>query len=299
VAAFPEGDYAGVTPLAGVSALARDFDGFILDQWGILHDGTTPYEGAIECLEQLRRAGKHVVVLSNSGRNGAFNAGLMAKMGFHAGLVDRVVSAGDDARAAIERRSHAFHRRLGPRYYAFTRDGDISLLDGLPLRRVTRVEDADFLAVIGIDSPRVTLREYEPALLAGRARSLPMICANPDVTRPSPDGLLDAPGAIARRYEALGGEVFYHGKPYPAIYTACLEALAECARERIVAVGDALETDILGASRVGLRSAFSAGGIHLGELGGVWGKLPEAALWSRFLADAPARPDYMLPSFTW
>ena len=95
--------------LAGVRALARDYDAFILDQWGILHDGHRPYPGAIDCLEQLRAAGKHVVVLSNSGRSGEENLRLMAKMGFERRFFDRCISAGEDAREALERRSHAFH----------------------------------------------------------------------------------------------------------------------------------------------------------------------------------------------
>jgi len=299
VAASPDGAYDGVIALRSVAALARDYDGFILDQWGVLHDGTTPYPGAIDCLERLRGAGKHVVILSNSGRTGSFNVGMMARMGFEARHFDRVISAGDNAREAIERRTHAFHARLGRRYFAFTRDDDVSLFDGLNLLRASRVEDADFLAVIGIEAPRLTLAEYEPFLAAGAARKLPMVCANPDVTRPSPDGLVDAPGALARRYEARGGEVFYHGKPYPAIYESCLEALSGCARERIVAVGDSLEHDILGASRAGVRSAFLAGGIHLGEMGAAWGQLPDAGAWGNFLRDAPARPDYVLPAFAW
>jgi len=291
--------YGGVIARTGVAALARDYDGFIVDQWGVLHDGTKPYPGAIDCLEQLRAAGKHVVVLSNSGRTEAGNSRLMADIGFDPGLFDRVVSAGEDARNALYRRTHAFHARLGWRFFAFTRSDDVSLLAGLGLQRVGTVDEADFLMVIGIESPRMTLADYEPLLAAGVARNLPMVCANPDVTRVSPDGLVDAPGALARRYEALGGEVFYHGKPYPAIYAACLEALSGCARDRVVAVGDSIEHDILGASRVQLRSAFIAGGIHAVDLGIAWGELPAADAWQRFMRDAAARPDYIVPTFAW
>ena len=297
--ASPEPAYAGVTALPGIAALAREYDGFIVDQWGVLHDGARPYPGAIDCLERLRRAGKPVVVLSNSGRREAGNIGLMAEMGFDARLFDRFVSAGEDARAAIERRTHPFHARLGRRYYAFTRDDDASLLDGLALERVTRVEDADFLMVIGIESPRLGVADYKPLLAAGAARHLPMICANPDLTRVSPGGLVDAPGVLARRYERLGGEVFHHGKPHPAIYQSCLEALPVGARGKVVAVGDSIEHDVLGAVRAGLRSAFVAGGVHVADLVTAWGKLPEPAVWRRFLEGAIARPDYLLPAFVW
>jgi HAD superfamily hydrolase (TIGR01459 family) len=292
-------DYGGVIARTSVAALARDFDGFIVDQWGVLHDGTKAYPGAIDCLRQLRAAGKHVVILSNTGRREAANVELMAKMGFDPALYDRIVCAGEDARDAIQRRTHAFHARLGFKYFAFTRGDDVSLLAGLGLQRVGTVEEADFLMVIGIESPRMTLDDYEPLLAAGAARDLPMVCANPDVTRVSPEGLVDAPGALARRYEALGGAVFYHGKPYPAIYAACLEALSGCAGDRIVAVGDSIEHDILGASRAGVRSAFIAGGIHADDLGIAWGALPAPDAWERLMRNAVARPDYLVPTFTW
>ena len=284
--------------LEGVSALARSFDAFILDQWGVLHDGSSPYPGAIECLERLRAAGKHVVVLSNSGRSEEENLRAMAKMGLAGSLFDRCISAGDHAREALQLRSHPFHAALGRRYYAFTRDDNVSLMDGLGLERVARVEEADFLIVIGIDSPPRVAADYAPLLAAGAARRLPLVCANPDLVRPSPDGVLDAPGALAKLYEGLGGEVFYHGKPHPAIYESVLAALAPY-RGRIVAVGDAIETDVLGATRAGLPCAFVAGGIHAEELGIRWGETPDARVWERFLAGALAQPHFLLPAFTW
>jgi len=292
-------DYGGAVPVAGVSALAAAYDGFILDQWGVLHDGVRPYAGAIECLERLRAAGKRVVVLSNSGKREAENLRLMARMGFPETLFDHFVGAGEDARCAIAARSEPFHRALGRRCYAFTRDGDRSLIDGIGLEIVDRVETADFLAVIGIDSPQRNLRDYEAELRAGISRSLPMICANPDLVRVSPEGTVEAPGVLARRYEALGGAVFYHGKPHAAIYGTCLEALAVASQDRVVAIGDSIEHDVLGASRAGLRSAFVAGGIHAAELVTARGELPDARRWRDFAAKAVARPDYLLPAFVW
>jgi HAD superfamily hydrolase (TIGR01459 family) len=299
VPASPEADYGGVIAFDRVRELARGHDGFIIDQWGVMHDGTKPYPGAIECLEQLHAAGKHVVVLSNTGRPRTENIRMLAAMGFDARHFDRFVAAGEDAREAIERRATPFHAKLGRRFHAFTRgDNDVSLVEGIGLERVDRVADADFLIVIGIDSPRRSVADYEPELAEGAARKLPMICANPDIVRPSPQGLLDAPGALAQRYEQLGGEVFYHGKPHAAIYGSCLAALPGVAKDRVVCVGDSIEHDILGASRAGLKSAFVTGGIHAGELGAPWGQLPEPSAWKRFGEAAIARPDYLVPSFS-
>ncbi len=295
MAASPE---AGAIALPGIAALAERFDGLIVDQWGVLHDGARPYAGARECLERLREAGKHVVVLSNSGRREDANVRLMEEMGFSARLFDRMVSAGEDAREAIVARASPFHARLGTRCYALTRAGDRSILEGIGLAFVASVEEAEFLAAIGIDSPRRALADYETELRTARARNLPMVCANPDIARFSEGRLVDATGVLARRYEALGGEVFYHGKPWPAIYGSCIAALGHCAPGRVVAVGDSIEHDILGASRAGLPSAFIVGGIHAGELGAEHGG-PDAATWNAFESRAVARPDFRLPAFTW
>lgn len=281
-----------------VSSFAGAFDGYILDQWGVLHDGERPYPGAAECLRRLRGAGKHIVVLSNSSKRETDSLALMAQMGFDTRCIDRFVSAGEEARSALRERADRFHGALGTRCYAFTRGGDRSLLEGIGLEFVDEVGKADFLAVIGNDSPRRLLADYEPELRAGIARRLPMICANPDTARFTPQGLTEAQGVLARRYEALGGSVFYHGKPHPPIYRSCLEALA-CSADRVLAIGDSADHDVLGASRAGLRSALIPGGVHGAELGVAWGELPAPQAWRRFAANAPARPDYLLAAFNW
>jgi HAD superfamily hydrolase (TIGR01459 family) len=285
--------------LPGVAALARDYDGFIVDQWGVLHDGSRPYPGALDCLERLRAAGKHVVVLTNSGRGEAANLRLLEAIGFPARLFDHVVTAGEDARNAIVARATPFHARLGNRCLAFTRDGERAIFEGIGLAFVGTVREADFIAVIGIDSPRRNLVDYEAQLREGRERGLPMLCANPDISRFHEGRLVEASGVLARRYEELGGEVFYHGKPWPAIYASCLAALGHCPPARVIAVGDSIEHDVLGAARAGLASAFVVGGIHAAELRADAGGDADAAAWCAFEDAAEARPDYRIPAFRW
>ena len=290
--------YGAVLPVAGMANLAEAFDGFILDQWGVLHDGTQPYAGAAACLARLRAQDKRVVVLSNSGKREDYNLELMRRMGFERALFDRLVSAGEDARQAVAARNNLFHRALGTRCFAFTRDADRTVLEGIGLELVERVEDAEFLAVLGSDSPRRLLADYEAELRLGIVGRLPMICANADLWRFAAGGMIEGPGVLARRYEALGGAVFYHGKPHPAIYASCLEALG-CASGRVLAVGDSIDHDILGAHRAGIRSALVTGGVHAGALGMTWGEMPAADAWRAFAADAIATPDYLLPAFVW
>jgi HAD superfamily hydrolase (TIGR01459 family) len=281
-----------VRALPDVASLAALFDGFILDQWGVLHDGTRPYAGAAECLRKLHDAGKRVVVLSNTSKRAAETLALMSAMGFDMRSIDAMVSAGEEARAALKRRAP------GRRCYAFTRAGDHSLFEGIGLEFVERIDDAEFLAVIGSDAPARLAADYEGELRAGVARRLPMVCANPDTARFTPQGLTEGQGVLAQRYEALGGEVQYYGKPHPPIYRSCMEALG-CPPDKVVAIGDSVDHDVLGASRVGIASALIPGGVHGGELGVAWGGLPTEAAWRSFAARAPAQPDYLLAAFNW
>ena len=112
-----------------------------------------------------------------------------------------------------------------------------------------------------------TLDDYEPELRAMSNRGMAMICANPDIVIHRGETLIYCAGALARRYEELGGAVVYAGKPFVPIYDRAL-ALAEqirgapIAKSRLLAVGDGMKTDILGADRAGLDVLFVTGGIH-------------------------------------
>jgi len=270
------------------------YDGFLLDQWGVLHDGVRPYPDAVAALEMLRRAGKRVIILSNSGRSGAENAVLLAKMGFAPELYDEVVSAGDDAREALIARNEPFHHGLGRRCLLLARDGEAHLAEGLGLDLVDDVAMADFILLMTMDPPRQSVAGWMSLLRAASDRRLPMVCANPDLHRASPSGgLQEAPGLVARAYEQFGGAVRYHGKPQPRIYRTCLTKLG-LDPSRVVAIGDSLEHDIAGAQGAGIDSVFIAGGIHRGEIG--WdGAAMDAASCLALFARAGQSPTYALP----
>ena len=283
----------------GVRSLAERYDGFILDQWGVLHDGTTPYPGARDALERLHGTGKRIAILSNSGKRAGPNAALMAKIGFPPGLYHAMISAGEDAYQNLRQRRDPFYAALGHRCAALMRPADAVLLEGLGLEIVAELDHADFVLLIGLDPARPDVGAYEPLLREAAARALPMVCANPDIVRAAPDGLHPAPGMIARRYEQLGGTVRYHGKPHPPIYESCFASLGIADRGRVLAIGDSLEHDIVGAARAGIASALVAGGIHAAELGVAHGDLPSRHALAALLADAPARPSFVVPAFVW
>jgi HAD superfamily hydrolase (TIGR01459 family) len=277
-----------------LAALAWRYDAFLLDQWGVLHDGVRPYPGALAALEWLRSAGKRVIILSNSGRLGTENAALLAKMGFARELYDNVVSGGDDARDALSVRDEPFYRALGRRCLLLARAGEAHLADGLGLALVDDVARADFILLMTMDPPGQSVAGWMHVLKAAIERRLPMVCANPDLQRASAGGgLQEAPGAVARAYERLGGTVRYHGKPEPRIYRNCLARLG-VDRRQVVAIGDSLEHDIAGAEAAGLDSVFVGGGIHRGEISWHGATMDPASCLDLF-ARAQRSPTYALP----
>lgn len=295
--------WSGTMPIAGLGAVADNYDGFILDQWGVLHDGATPYPGALECLKRLRAVGKRVVVLSNSGKRNDYNVALMARIGFTPDLYDEMISAGEDAWRGLASRGKAgaddFYAGLGRRCHAVWRPGDSGFLTGIDIDLVEDVATADFLLLIGDARDSGLLEAYEGLIAQGLARGLPMVCANPDTHRVDGGRLAESIGLVAEAYERRGGRVQWHGKPHPPIYRSCLASLGLADKTRILAVGDSLAHDIAGAARFGCDSALVADGIHGAALGASGDRLPTEAAWRGFIADKPVRPTYLMGRFVW
>ncbi len=291
--------HAMPTMLSGMRDLATRYDGFLLDQWGVLHDGGKPFPGAIDCLERLREAGKRIVILSNSGRTGESNARTMLSLGIGGHLYDAVVTAGDAAREAFRARSDPFHRELGMRALMIAKDEDLAHAGEFGVTAVDDVAAADLVLVVNLPLGHRSVDDYAPLLAAARARDLPLVCANPDVVVVHPGAVVvDAAGAVAERYEAMGGRVRYHGKPHPGVYALGMARLGVAA-PRVLAVGDSMAHDVAGAHGAGVDCAFIVGGIHREALGVPAGELPDPAGWPAFAAAAGESPEYVVAMFRW
>jgi HAD superfamily hydrolase (TIGR01459 family) len=283
----------------GVAALAARYDGFILDLWGVIHDGITAYPGVTDTLRHLKDHGKHVLLLSNAPRRVSEIVAAMEKMGIPRELYDDFISSGEAAYAAMKSRSDPWFQALGQACYLMGPVRDHGMLGGLDIRRVERMEAADFILATGVDWDDDGIDVYLPALAVGAERHLPMICANPDLEVIRGGRRILCAGTLATRYEALGGEVRYFGKPHAEIYGLCFERLKGIERRRIVAIGDSLRTDIAGAIAAGIDSVLVTGGIHAEELGIGHGDHPDP----QALAEACARgghiPTAAIPAFLW
>ena len=281
---------------AGLREVIAGYDALILDLWGVVHDGLTPYDGAIDCLARLAGAGKRVVILSNAPRRAHHAAARLDDMAIGADLYSVIVTSGEATRQALARRAEPWCRALGRRVFHLGKKADADLLDGLDYRPATRLEDADFLLATG---PREDPAGDDAILRAAAAQALPMVCANPDLAVIRGGRREPCAGAYAARYESLGGVVHRLGKPHAGVYEPCLEALDGIERDRILAVGDSLATDIIGAQGVGLSSLLVTGGL----LADAWGigraTPPDAMRLEAACRDAGATPTAAIPAFVW
>lgn len=244
-----------------IEPLLERYDGFLIDQWGVLHNGVEVLPGVIEALEALQQAGKKVIILSNSGRRAAANQTNMQRMGIAPGLYDAIITSGEAAWLGLSEKQDEAFTGLGKRCLFFSRKGDYQAIEGLDINIVEQPQQADFILLSGIGHDADVVADIERRLQQAMPYKLPMICSNPDITGVSGDELVTCPGALAQRYEQDGGEVHYVGKPWPAIYRIALAQLG-VEKTATVAIGDSLQHDIQGAAGAGIDSVLVTDGIH-------------------------------------
>jgi len=285
--------------LKGLSEVAGDFDGFILDLWGLVHDGAHAYAPSADTFRSLKAAGKKTLLLSNAPRRAYVLAEAMTRMGIDRDLYGEVLSSGEATREALMARTDPFFAALGCRAYHLGPDRDRSIFDDTGLEIATTVEAADFVVNTGPDGLDDIVDDYAAVLEEARSHNLPMVCANPDMLVIRGGQPVVCAGAIARRYEAMGGKVAYRGKPDPAVYHLAVARLGISDRRRIAVVGDALETDIKGANAAGLPSIWCTGGIHAEALGVRYGVAPDPAKAAALARKEGQVPDAAIPGFVW
>ncbi len=283
----------------GLAEIAGRYDGFILDLWGVLHDGDKPYPGAVDCLRRLKQAGKRVMALSNAPRRVDVASARMAEMGIPLDLLTAVMTSGEDAWQHLKQRDDPWYAKLGRKCFHLGPERDTGMLEGLDLAVVHDMAQAEFVLNTGAHMDGETLNLYEPMLQQGAKRRVPMVCANPDLVVIHRGKMQICAGMLAERYEALGGHVRWHGKPHRDVYQTCFKLLGVADRRRILAVGDSFRTDIAGAKGAGIDAVFVAHGIHGDELDVPPGGHPDPEKLNALIERTGLSPVSVLPHFVW
>lgn len=242
-----------------LATIASKYDAIVLDQWGVLHDGSTPYSGSIVALENLQSNGSRLAVLSNSGKRSAPNTQRIADMGFKATLFDQVMTSGEALWRDIANGSVAQKR-----FFAIDRNtGDaLAWLGDLEISLVENLDIAEAVILMGLPDGE-TQTEWQTVMDRALALNLPVYCSNPDRASPRAGGeIVISPGALAFDYRDKGGTVVFYGKPHHPIFEALQKELGA---NRLLMVGDSLEHDIAGAQSAGWDSLLVRGGLYARE----------------------------------
>lgn len=250
----------------GLSAIAGRFDGMLIDQFGVLHDGEKLYPGTRNVMLHLKAAGVPAVIMTNSGKRAAANRHRIERLGLPRELFVDAISSGEMAYARV----------AGRRAFIIGKEGEDYGFD-----TVVPVGDpalAEVILILGSNAPRTSLDDYRTLL---RGLTVPAVCCNPDRLMLTPGGLQPAPGAIAAIYEELGGRVTWIGKPYPEIY-AYARGLIPQARE-VLCIGDSAAHDVAGAKAAGLASLLVMTGVSDGIA----------------IDSVRPQPDYWMERFAW
>ena len=281
---------AAIPILSSVAGLAPDSDAWIVDIWGVMHNGARAYQPACEACARFRAGGGTVALLSNAPRPFTDVVVQLERLGVPGEAYDLGVTSGDVTRGMLEAWRGRAVLHIGP-------ERDNGLFEGLEVRLVA-AEAAEVALCSGLyDDTTETPENYVDLFDRLLARRVPMICANPDLVVERGDRLVYCAGALAAAYAAQGGEVVYAGKPHGPIYgrtIAAIERLKGHAvpKERVLAIGDGIDTDLRGAHGAGLPSLFIASAVHVPE--GL-----NAATLAKLFAHRSFAPIAAMPALAW
>jgi HAD superfamily hydrolase (TIGR01459 family) len=283
----------------GLSEVIDNYDAVILDLWGVVHDGVTPYPNSIAAMAALKERGVPVALLSNAPRRSSVVIARMEDMGIDRGLYGPAVASGEIAYHQLLDRTDPWYAALGRKVFRTGPVRDHSMFEGQDVEVVENLDEADWLLCTGPNDDFAKVADYEDLLHAALARDLPMLCPNPDREVIRGGVRIICAGAIAGRYEELGGNVRWEGKPFASAYDFCLQAFDMGPDAKLLVVGDSLSTDVAGSNNAGLDIAFVTGGIHAEELDAPRGTLPEKAKLDQLLEVTGRNITYAVGDFVW
>lgn len=251
------------------SDISANYDVAYVDLWGCVHNGITAFPAAIAALQAFRAQGGKVILVTNAPRGRAHVERQIAKMGVPKDTWDAIATSGDSARAAM------FMGAIGEKVWFMGEPHDLPFFEPMRLienpANIQRValEEAEGIVCCGPFDPFADPASVRPQLLYAKQKGMKLLCANPDIVVDRGDAREWCAGAIAALYSEMGGESLYFGKPHPPIYDLAARRLAALpdapADPRIIAIGDGIRTDVLGAMGEGIDSLFITGGLAASE----------------------------------
>ena len=235
-----------------LSEVFDGYDTFVIDLWGVMHNGIKLHKKAIEAVNQLKKNSKKIVFLSNAPRPSIKVIDFLLKMKMERKYLSNVITSGEAAMHAINQ------NKFGKLFFHLGPPRDISIFEKVKDSE-TKIDNCDFILCTGLFDGHENNMEYYKNLLI-KHTSKKLICTNPDLTVHRGDKEEYCAGYIAKLFEELGGKVIYYGKPHKEIYEQCFKK-----NEKVLAIGDNLRTDIKGANNLDKDCLFISDGVHRDE----------------------------------
>ena len=242
----------GTKLIKGLSQIQNKYNAFFIDLWGVVHNGVQVYPGALEVLKNLNKLNKRYVLISNAPRPSKSVKKYLLNLKIDKIFLKNIFTSGEATISILKKNTYGkkfFH--LGPE-----RDKDLIVEFE---EDKTSLDKCDFILCTGLFEGKENSLDYYKNLLKKYIK-IKMVCTNPDLIVHRGSKTEYCAGSIAATFEKMGGEVIYFGKPYPTIYNFFIKK-----NERILAIGDNIKTDIVGANRMKFDSLFITGGIHKKE----------------------------------
>jgi len=248
--------------LEHISEIFKNYDTFVIDLWGVMHDGIKLNSKAIEAVDHLNNNDKKIVFLSNAPRPSSKVIDFLLKIKMDKKYLTNVMTSGEAAMQAINQ------YKFGKKFFHLGPPRDSSLFEKIKYN-LTSIDNCDFILCTGLfdeDDPDLNKKQlhendmdYYKNFLASYS-SKKLICTNPDLIVHRGDKKEYCAGYIAKIFEELGGKVIYYGKPHKEIYELCFKK-----NEKVLAIGDNLRTDIKGANNLNKDCLFISNGVHRDE----------------------------------
>jgi HAD superfamily hydrolase (TIGR01459 family) len=235
-----------------LSEIFNAYDTFVIDLWGVIHNGINLNEKAIKVVDELKKNSKKIVFLSNAPRPSAKVIDFLLKMKMDKQYLSNVMTSGEAAMHAINQ------NKFGKLFFHLGPPRDTSVFEKVKNNK-TNINACDFILCTGLfDGHENDLNYYKNFLTKHASKKL--VCTNPDLTVHRGNKEEYCAGYVAKIFEELGGKVTYYGKPHKEIYEMCFKE-----DEKVLAIGDNLRTDIKGANNLNKDCLFISNGVHRNE----------------------------------
>ena len=279
-----------IQEIVGLGEIADNYDTFVIDLWGVMHNGVTVFPEAMRALQELRNASKTIAFLSNAPRRNSTAVAQLLERGIKRQEYDHIMTSGEFCHFSLKNDSVEAIQDLGKNCYHIGATKDYCLFTEIDLKKVEQLEESDFILNSGTPGWETDVTVYREFLGKAMERGMPMVCANTDMYVPYKGELAICAGAIAREYESIGGNVTYFGKPLKPIYQHLFEQIG-ASSERALMIGDSFETDIRGANSFGIDSLLVQSGLHNRDL--------VSQTVSSLAAKYTTVPTYTSPALAW